>query len=476
MKLMALSSADQSRFEQEQLYVDPIRQASPEKFLAEQKEPGELLKRIGILNPQPVLPKGYIKYSPLDFIVEEIRPNGSVITTDGQPAEDEYTEGEGTIYFDLTKVGLSTIDAAQRLQDALGIQQNQIGYAGIKDAVALTAQRLSLRGVTIDAVREMNIPALLVRNIVERKGAIGVGNLYGNRFTLFIRTEVPVVEQEFLARLEQIQSRGVMNYYGPQRFGTPRFFAQIYGMKILQGDFLGCIKTFLTEASPFEIPFIVDLRKQAGEVFGKWEQMEQVMGVLPYTFRHELILLDALKQNPNMTIKALNAIGPQTNMWVRAYASYLANMLMSEAEASGKTLPQEIPLLLGREGGADVYYAKWLKEHRTEKYADVIAKMRFIQVGKNPTIEPVLKPMIYGFRQTEEGVAICFDLQKGAYATTILMNLIDTVTSYPVPEWMNRTEVDTKKILGTGSLDEVKEKLGEMIDNLMMRKREETEE
>lgn len=472
---MPLSSADQSRFEQEQKYLEPIRKSQPELFVTDKKSSDVLMQRIGIMNPPSVLSKGYIKYSPLDFIVEEIRPNGAVVTVDGQDAQNEFEDGEGTIYTDITKIGLSTIDATQRMQDILKCEQNQIGHAGIKDAVALTSQRLSLRGVELNEVRMLDIPGIILRNVIERKGAIGVGNLFGNRFTLLIRTEKSVDEQSFKLRIEQMQTRGVMNYYGPQRFGTPRIFSHIYGMKILQGDFLGCIKTFLSEASPFEIPFFVDLRKKAASVFGDWKAVENVFLNCPYTFRHELILLDSLKKDPNMTIKALGAIGPQTNMWVRAYASYLVNLLLSESEATGQKLPAEIPLLLGREGGADQWYEKWLREHRTIKYAEVIGKMRFIQVGKNPTIEPVLKPMFHGFKIIDEGVVICFDLQKGAYATTVLMNLFDTVTSYPVPDWVKRTEVDTKKILGSGSVEEVKELLGDTIKNLMARKREDEE-
>jgi len=463
---MALSSADQKRFDQEQVNLEPLRQQHPEYFISPVFSPDVLLKRIGILYPPTSLPIGCVKASPLDFIVEEIRPNGWPITVDGQETQNECEDGEGTVYVDLTKIGLSTIDAIQRLQDALHIEANKIGHAGIKDAVALTAQRLSLRGVSLEQVRNLHIPGLLLRNVVERKGAIGIGNLYGNRFTLFIRTKDSIDQNVFLQKLESIQSNGVMNYYGTQRFGTPRYFAHEYGMKILRGDFLGCIKQFLTQDSPFEIPLFSGLRKQAAEIFGNWAAMEALFSAFPYTFRHELLLIESLKQDDHKTIRALGAIGPQTNMWVRAYASYLTNMRLSEAEANHEALPQELPLLLGKENEADVWYAKWLKEHGTEKYADVVDKMNFIQVGKNPSIEPKLKPMFYGFRVLDEGVAMCFDLQKGAYATTVLMNLFETVSHYPAPSWLNMNEVDLKEVLGIGSLHEVKEVFKDEIERM----------
>ncbi len=65
-----------------------------------------------------------------------------------------------------------------------------------------------------------------------------------------------------------------------------------------------------------------------------------------------------------------------------------------------------------------------------------------------------------------------FDLQKGAYATTVLEALFNIVTGYPVAEWMNRDEIDTKKELGTGDLSEMKNQLADAIRDVMSRKKE----
>ncbi len=91
-------------------------------------------------------------------------------------------------------------------------------------------------------------------------------------------------------------------------------------------------------------------------------------------------------------------------------------------------------------------------------------------------MKPKIIPEIHSYKITAEGLAITFSLPKGAYATTMLMYLFNSVTGYPVPEWLKTGYVDTKEVLGTGSLSEIKEKLGEDIDKIMVRKDEKARE
>ncbi len=467
---MSLSTSDQSHWDQEQPFLEEQRKMHPELFEPVEKNPGTLMNRVGISGVQGERPKGYIKYSPLDFIVEEIRLNDAVVTVDGKTATPEYEAGEGTIYVDLTKVGISTLDAVQRIADALKIEVKKIGYAGIKDAVALTSQRISIRGVDRAHVESITVPNCLLRNIVESKGAIGVGNLNGNRFTLFIRTMQTINEQTFTRQIETISQAGIMNYYGVQRFGTPRFLAHLFGMYILRGQYKECVRAYLTKESEFELPFFTNKRREAAAHFGNWQAIKDIFSVLPYTYRFELQMLNALIERPDNYLQAIHAVGEQASLWVRAYASYLTNLYLSESKKQGVKLPPEIPLLLSPELSVDEIYRAWLYEHGVEKYRSVLRDLKFIQVGKNPTIEPVIKPTFHGYKVLPQGVAISFDLTKGAYATTVLEELFDVVTGYPMPEWLKKDEVDTKRELGTGSLDEVKMLLGEAIGKVMSKK------
>lgn len=464
---MSLSASDQQRWEQEQPVLEKARREHPELFVAQAKPAGELLRRVGILASGKDRPLGYIKYSPLDFIVEEIRPSDEVVTVDGETAEPEYPDGEGTVYADLVKVGISTLDAVGRIADALKIERKFIGYAGIKDAVALTAQRISLRGVSVADVEALSVPNCVLRNVVERKGAINNGNLNGNRFTLFIRTQGTLDEQMFRARVDRLRENGIMNYYGVQRFGSPRFLSHLFGLYLLRGDYKGCVEAVLTKPSDFDLPYYREKRVAATKHWGDWKKMCELFGELPYTYRYELQMLDVLAAKPDGWLAALEAAGEQGAMWARAYASYLVNLLLSEAEQTGATLPKEIPLLLGSDPAVDVLYGKWLEAHRATGYRKALRECRFLQVGKNPTIEPIIKPKVHGYKVAEGGVALSFDLTKGAYATTVLEWLFDVVTGYPVPAWLDTREMDTKQLLGTGDLSGVREVFAKAIGNVM---------
>ncbi|MEI6511574.1 MAG: tRNA pseudouridine(13) synthase TruD [Candidatus Uhrbacteria bacterium] len=467
---MATSHADHEVWQREQNFISQKRKENRELFASSDKGAFDLYDRIGITSHPPALPKGYVKYSPLDFIVEEIRPDGTLMTVDGQPAAPETPDGEGTIYADLTKLGISTLDAVQRMVDALGVPQDKIGYAGIKDAVALTAQRISIRGGSLEAVKNLAITGCQFRQVVDGKGVISTGNLKGNRFTLLIRTEGEPDKEAFAAAIELVKTRGVMNYYGTQRFGTPRFLAHLFGAHIMRGDLESLIKAYLMQPSPYELPFYANIRAEAAAAYGDFPKMQEIMGVLPYSFRYELQMLEELVKNPTGYEAAMNRMQKQADLWARAYASYLTNMILADAEKNGTVLPERIPLLMTQEPEAKQFYASWLKQHGTEKYMENLKRFRFINVGKNQTIEPVIRPTIHDYKFVPEGLVISFDLPKGAYATTILMYLFDSVSGTPIPEWMKTTEVDTKELLGTGSLLHVREQFAAEIVSAMANK------
>jgi tRNA pseudouridine13 synthase len=466
---------DQTSFDIEQRTLDVARTASPEKFLVPQKPPHTLFEFIGIKNAPRDLPKGYFKYRPEDFIVEEIRPDGTLITVDGQSAKPDVEDGEGTVYFDLTKVGVSTMDAGNRIAEVTGYDSKSIGYAGIKDAVALTSQRMSIRAGILNEILLLNIPGMIIRNVHEAKGVVQIGALLGNRFTLLLRTHNPLTQDWVDERMAHIKTHGIMNYFGVQRFGTPRFIAHDVGRAMLVEGAQASVKTYITKASPFELPFFTERRARLLELWGDWVAMKNAIADLPYSFRHEMDTLSSLIKTGGMFSAAIEAVQQQAGMWVRAYASYAANEVLSDAEVSGAELPDPMPQLLNPDPKALSVYKNILERDNLRNPMSALKSYPFIRVGRNPTFVPVIHPDIHSYKIIPEGLALSFSLSKGAYATTMLMYLIDSVTGYPVPEWVNTKYIDAKELLGTGSLREVKEKLGEDIERIMARKNEDVD-
>src|SRR3954462_14324863 len=93
---------------------------------------------------------GAIKQRPEDFFVQEL------------PLYEPSGEGEH-VYTEVQKVGIPTFEAIKRLADALNVSSRDIGYAGLKDAKAITRQIFSIAGTTTEAVMGLKLPDMTVQ-------------------------------------------------------------------------------------------------------------------------------------------------------------------------------------------------------------------------------------------------------------------------------------------------------------------------
>ena len=151
--------------------------------------------------------RGVIRHAIEDFQVEEI-PRV-------QPA------GEGShLWLWIEKRDANTDFVAGRLAGTTVCHRRDIGFAGLKDRRAVTRQWFSLpASPAVDEVITnfaMEGVTVLDRRLHTRK--LKRGTLDGNRFELTIR-EFEGDTRATVARLETIRARGVPNYFGPQRFG-----------------------------------------------------------------------------------------------------------------------------------------------------------------------------------------------------------------------------------------------------------------
>ncbi len=101
---------------------------------------------------------------------------------------------------------------------------------------------------------------------------------------------------------------------------------------------------------------------------------------------------------------------------------------------------------------------------------------RFINIGRNPEIATRAFPKMRGVKVVTEGVAISFELPKAAYATTVLMHLFDAITGSPIPEWIRPEEIDTKALLGLGSMAEIQKAFRKELDLAATMRKGESEE
>ena len=438
-----------SRRDQQQQRLAGLQAKHPEKFSRPTSiNPDDILQHIGITGLS-ARPSGYIRLFPTDFIVEELCHDHQTAAIEPAAFDPDVDLTQPTLYADLVKIALGTPEAVQQLAMALHVQPEKIGYAGIKDASAITSQRISIRGANWNKVNQDLITNFFVKPQHAGKGAIAVGQLQGNKFTILIRTDAPANEQALADRISNLAQSGYANFYGVQRFGHRLLNPQL-GRLLCQGRFSDAIKMFLIQPGPFDTPIYREVRQAAAKSYGDWPAMRQAFDLLAYSLRHECTVLETLIDHPGNNLKALMSIQDQVRFWIYGYVSFLVNHLLSHARQQPNSVPSPLPLpLSGPE--ADQLYRSYLNKHAINDYAKHLSQLPYFQ-QKERSIQPYIKPQLHHIKSVPAGVILSFTLPKASYATTFLLSLFNLYEGTPVPSWVKQDFVDTKSVLGTGSV------------------------
>lgn len=129
--------------------------------------------------------------------------------------------GEGEhVWLYVEKNGANTAWVAKKIAEFAGVQEMDVGMAGLKDRNAITRQWFSVylpKGETPDftGINDAEI-TLLEQKRHSKK--LRRGDLLGNRFEIVLR-DVQGSQQAIEHNLGLIQQQGVPNYFGAQRFG-----------------------------------------------------------------------------------------------------------------------------------------------------------------------------------------------------------------------------------------------------------------
>ncbi len=227
----------------------------------------------------------------------------------------------------------------------------------------------------------------------------------------------------------------------------------------MQGKYQEVIFDFFTKTGLQEIPLIKEIRKKAERFFENWEKMEAIFSEFPFTFRNELQLLVYLKGNPRDYIGALIFFKDQTKFWTYSYASYLFNKIISLGKLK---LPEKIPLLLSNDRRDIKVYHFWLEKDGTDEFEKNLKPFKFLKLERR-FVKTRIFPQKILFKILPEGAALSFVLEKGVYATTFLMNLLEIKEGLPLPHWVKPKEYDIKKLLGLGSIKAVGKIFGDAV-------------
>ncbi len=176
---------------------------------------------------------GVLKERPEDFIVEEL------------PAYEPIGSGEH-LYLWVQKINMSTMHVVRILADHFRVRRDDVGFAGLKDRLAVTTQLFSvhLPGKSENDFGVFQHPGVSILWLDRHTNKLRRGHLRGNRFVIRIRKTSPARVVHAHKALAMLARLGVPNRIGVQRFGMTRR-NHIVGRAILKGDHRGALDAML---------------------------------------------------------------------------------------------------------------------------------------------------------------------------------------------------------------------------------------
>ena len=255
---------------------------------------------------------GRIKVLPEDFVVEEI------------PLYEPGGQGQH-VYALLEKRGLSTYQAIGAVARGLDVQTRDIGYAGLKDARAVTRQMISIDSVEPERVEALDLsPEINILWVRRHRNKLKLGHLAGNRFPIRVRD----VTQEALPIAETVLAelgrRGVPNYFGAQRFGM-RENTHLLGQALLRGDADAFAHEYLGHPRPGDPSHV----RAAREAFDAGDYRAALAG-WPSSLRDERRALAAMARHGGDARRAPRALDKKLRrLFLSAYQSHLFNRLLA---------------------------------------------------------------------------------------------------------------------------------------------------
>lgn len=266
---------------------------------------------------------GKIKQQNKDFIVREIPPSGKPIFDGSEIGEDL---GGMYIHCVLWKKGIDTFSAIKRLSNSWKKAEKDFGFAGLKDAAAETYQRISIWNINKSRIKDTNLLKVRVFHPIRQKFAVRIGDLLGNFFEIVIRDirrEWNKVDWEHFKL--HLESKGVLNFYGLQRFGAKRPILHLIGKYLVQEKYSDAIDKYLGETSPLEHENITKLRQEYLET----RSYSALRLKFPYSYSIEKTLLIGLGRHLSAKNIILSLPRSFLRLAISAYQAFLFNKVLS---------------------------------------------------------------------------------------------------------------------------------------------------
>jgi tRNA pseudouridine13 synthase len=322
-----------------------------------------------------------LRAEPEDFLVEELL--GFEAAGTGQH-----------VLLKVSKRNANTQWIARELARACGCRPGDVGYAGLKDRRAVAVQWFTVPQSRLSPNDWVGMGSgeyqVLEAHRHSRK--LPRGALAGNRFAIRVR-EAAIDDASLASRLEAIGTRGVPNYFGPQRFGRDganlKRLGELTDPRALRPEERG----FILSAARSLI-FNAVLAERVAD--GSWERLEPG-DLANLDGRGSHFAVGALDETLTARCARLD-IHPTGPMWGRG-----------SPPSGGRVLELEQQVAAGFGAACELITRAGMEQER-----------RSLR----------LAPRDLRWRREADSIVVEFRVSRGAYATTVLRELFALDADY----------------------------------------------
>jgi len=285
---------------------------------------------------------GIIRQFVEDFVVEEVLVDGSKAEIN-QSAERQVL---GSSPFKnhyllcvLVKRNWDMFQALRVIAEQLNISTRQIQIAGIKDAKAVTAQYITIEGISTEEIQKVQVKDIKICPTGYFRNKVSPYFLLGNNFHIAIRAishSKSTIKKRITKTIEELEAiGGVPNFFGHQRFGTTRPITHLVGKAFIKGSFKKAAMLFLAKPSTHEHPESRQARKQLQAA----QDFRQALETFPKQLHYERLMLRHLAKKSDDYIGAFRRLPIRLQkLFPQACQAYLFSKFLSRRIKNGLPL------------------------------------------------------------------------------------------------------------------------------------------